>query len=52
MAGWSTGIASTYQTMYDFGFNYCRTIMTLLLWVIQDVPKRSNCSQEGTTGRQ
>ena len=26
--------------------------MTLPPWVIQDVPKRSNCSQEGNTGRQ
>jgi len=26
--------------------------MTLLPWVIQDVPKRWNCSQEGTTGHQ
>jgi len=26
--------------------------MTLPPWVIQDVPKRSNYSQEGTTGRQ
>jgi len=27
------------QTMYRFGFDYCRTIMTLLLWVTQDMPK-------------
>ena len=26
--------------------------MTLLLWVIQDMPKRWNCAQEGTTGGQ
>jgi len=43
----STGTASTYQTKYRFGFDNGRTIMTLPLWVIQDVPKRSNCSQEG-----
>jgi hypothetical protein len=38
--------------MYRFGFDYCKTIMTLLPWAIQDVPKRWNCSREGTTGRQ